>query len=109
MEAKGTSKNLVSVGGLCVATTYALVVIFIFVLTAINTKASNVGYDWIPFVLLSMPWYALNPKMLLPGLVVNAVVMYLLGTLLQAFWSKFIRQRQQAPGQSASNDSLLDR
>ncbi len=84
-------KTLISLGGLCVATTYMLVVILVFVVTAVNTKPSNVGLDWIPFMLFSMPWYFINPQLLLPGLAVNAAIMYLLGTVLEAFWRR-VRQ-----------------
>jgi hypothetical protein len=83
-------KNLINLGGLCVATAYMLVVILVFVVTAVNTKPSNVGLDWIPFVLLAMPWYAMNPQLLLPGMAANAAIMYLLGTVLQTFWRRVI-------------------
>ena len=63
----------------------------VFALTAYTTKPNNVGYDWIPFILLAMPWYRLNTQLLLPGLIANASLMYLLGTLLHTFWSRVIR------------------
>ena len=80
---KGTLKDRVNPGGFCVAATYVLIVVVIFTFTASTTKPSNVGYDWIPFILLSMPWYAINQRLLLPGLIANAGLMYSLGTLLQ--------------------------
>ena len=92
MNTKGTWQRRVSVGGLCLATIYALVVIVVFVLTAVSTKPSNVGLGWIPFTLLSMPWYAINHSLLLPGLLLNTSIMYLLGTMLQALWENAVKQ-----------------
>ena len=85
---KGILKDRVNPGGFCVATTYVLIVVVVFVLTASTTKPSNVGLDWIPFVLLSMPWYALDGRLLVPGLIVNAGLMYLLGTLFHSLWHR---------------------
>jgi hypothetical protein len=85
-------KNRVNPGGFCVAATYVLVVVAVFALTALTTKPSNVGLDWIPFVLLAMPWYFLNPRLLLPGLIVNTGLMYLLGTLLHTLWCRVTKQ-----------------
>ena len=78
----------VNPGGFYLAATYVLIVVVVFALTASTTKPSNVGLDWIPFVLLSMPWYALDARLLVPGLIVNACLMYLLGTLLHALWCR---------------------
>ena len=78
----------VNPGGFYLAATYVLIVVVVFALTASITKPSNVGLDWIPFVLLSMPWYALDVRLLVPGLIVNTGLMYLLGTLLHALWRR---------------------
>jgi hypothetical protein len=91
MDLKATLRNRVNPGGFCVSATYILIAVAVFALTAFTTKPSNVGLDWIPFMLLSMPWYGLNPWLLLPGLILNACLMYLLGTLLHAFWRRAIR------------------
>lgn len=85
---KGTLNDRVNPGGFCVATTYVLIVVVVFVLTASTSKPSNVGLDWIPFVLLSMPWYALDVRLLVPGLIVNTGLMYGLGTLLHTLWRR---------------------
>ena len=82
MNLKGIMNDRVNPGGFCVAATYVLIVVVVFALTASTTKPSNVALDWIPFVLLSMPWYALDVRLLVPGLIVNVGLMYLLGTLL---------------------------
>jgi hypothetical protein len=91
MATKGALKNRITLGGFCVAAAYALIVGMVFALTALTTKPSNVAYDWIPFILLSMPWYAINPNLLLAGLIVNAALMYLLGTALQALYCRVTR------------------
>jgi hypothetical protein len=67
-------------GGFCVAVTYLVIVVVVFSATALTTKPSNVGYDWIPFILLDAPWYWMSPKMLLPGLVANTIFMYVFGS-----------------------------
>ena len=85
---KGILTDRGNLGGFYLAATYVLIVVFVFALTASTTKPSNVGLDWIPFVLLSMPWYALDVRLLVPGLIVNTGLMYLLGTLLHALWRR---------------------
>jgi hypothetical protein len=91
MDLKATLRNRVNPGGFCVAATYVLTAVVVFALTTYTTKRDSVGYDWIPFVLLAMPWYRLNTQLLLPGLIANAGLMYLLGTLLHALWYRVIR------------------
>ena len=65
---------------------YCLLAILVYTYTAANTKSENLGYDWIPFILLAMPWYGINPRLLIPGLIINAVVFYFLGVLLNKVW-----------------------
>ncbi len=37
---------------------YLCLVVALYAFTAHYTKPENVGYDWIPFILLAMgPWY----------------------------------------------------
>jgi hypothetical protein len=84
---KSILNDSVNPGGFYLAVTYVLIVV-VFALTASTTEPSNVGLDWIPFVLLSMPWYALKVRLLVPGVIVNTGLMYLLGTLLHALWRR---------------------
>lgn len=93
MDLKTILRNRVNPGGFSVAATYILIVAFVFAFTAYNTKPGNVGYDWIPFALLSMPWYRANAWLLLPGLVVNAGFMYLLGTVLETLWRRVVKPK----------------
>jgi len=83
-------RRRVDPGGFCVSATYILVVLVVFTFTAATAKSGNAGYDWIPFILLSMPWYRLDARLLVPGLIVNAGFMYLLGVLLHALWHRVI-------------------
>jgi hypothetical protein len=83
---KVTLRNRLNPGGCWFAGTYLVFIVAVFMFTAATTKPSNVGFDWIPFTLLSMPWYRLDTRLLVPGFIANAGLMYLLGTLLEIFW-----------------------
>ncbi len=48
-----------------------------------TTKPDNVGLDWIPFVMLAMPWSGMQPGFAIPGVLLNGVLLYVLGTVLQ--------------------------
>ena len=76
--------NRLNTAGCWLAGTYLVVVVIVFVLTAATTKPDNAGLDWIPFCLLSMPWYGLEPRLLFPGFLLNAGLLYLFGALLSA-------------------------
>jgi|GEM_PF-3193050 len=90
MDSKATLRDRINPGGFCVAATYVLIVVVVFAFTASTTKPGNVGYDWIPFILLSMPWYGLSPRLLLPGLIANAGLMYLLAWQPSGAWSTLL-------------------
>lgn len=84
-------KDRVNSGGFRVASTYVLIVVIVFALCTLTARPENVGYDWIPFILLAMPWYRLNPQLLVPGLIANVGLMYLLGSLLHMIWRRVFR------------------
>jgi hypothetical protein len=84
--------NHVNPGGFCVAATYVLTVIAAFVAAVSWRNPNNLGYEGFPLVLLSLPWYLLHPRLLVPGLIANTGFAYLLGTLLHKFWCRLIRQ-----------------
>jgi hypothetical protein len=88
MDLKAKQRSHVDPGGFRLAAIYVLAVVFVFALTALTTKPDNVGLDWIPFVLLAVPWYLLDTRLLLPGLILNVGLMYLLGTLLHTRWRR---------------------
>jgi hypothetical protein len=91
MRSKPTLMRHINPGGLWLGAIYLIAVIVAYAIIAYTTKPGNVGYDWIPFVLLAMPWYRLYPPLLLPGLLINTGLMYLLGTLLHMFWGRLIK------------------
>lgn len=90
MASKRTLMNAIDPGGFCVATTYVLVGVAVFVFSAVTTKPSNAGLDWLAFALLGMPWSGWATGML-PAFVINAGLMYLLGSLLYAIWQRIIK------------------
>ena len=92
MDLKATLRNRLNPGGFCTAATYVLIVVGVYATTVLTTKPGSLDYDWIPFMLLAMPWYWLYRWLLLPGLIVNAGLMYLLGTALQTFWRRVVEQ-----------------
>ena len=74
---------------------YVVLVVAVFALTAATTTPSNVGLDWLPFYLLTMPWSPLidpdvpwaQPVALiafLAGMVVNTAAIYIIGSQVQA-------------------------
>ena len=91
MDSKATLTSHINPGGFCLAAIYVIAVVVVYATIAYTTKPGSVGYDWIPFVLLAMPWYGLYPPFLLPGIFINIGLMYLLGTLLHMFWSRVIK------------------
>ncbi len=90
MDLKATLRSHVNPGGFCTAASYVLIVVGVYAATALTTKPDSLGHEWIPSMLLAMPWYWLDRWLLLPGLIVNAALMYLLGAILQTFWRRVI-------------------
>jgi hypothetical protein len=86
MSAESTTSSWRSRLGSWFAGIYAVLVVAVFALTAATTKADNVGLDWIPFVMLAMPWYRLNPYLLFPGFIANAIILYVVGALIEKLW-----------------------
>lgn len=52
--------------GIHFAAAYIFLVTVVYMFTACTTKPDNVGYDWIPFIMLAMPWYSFNASLLYP-------------------------------------------
>lgn len=69
--------------GIYFTAAYLVIVGSVYAVTAYNTKPGNVGYDWIPFEMLAMPWVAIGIKFLFPGFILNAGISYLAGTLFE--------------------------
>ena len=83
MDSKSAPGSYFYRGGLRLAGIYCLIVGFVYAITAFCSKPSYVGFDGIPLMLLSMPWYRINPLLFWPGLVANTVLMYLLSSAIR--------------------------
>jgi hypothetical protein len=78
--------------GKYLAAVYLCLVAALYAFTAHYTKPDNVGYDWIPFILLAMgPWYRMAPGFSWVALSLNAALLYAAGTLLQKFVRRLSR------------------
>jgi hypothetical protein len=100
---KGRLWDRVNPTGFGLATGYVVLVVAVFALTAATTSPSNVGLDWIPFYLLTMPWSGwihFDPDApwyrivtliaFLAGIVVNTAAIYIIGSLMQPMWVQFM-------------------
>ncbi|MGD0786560.1 MAG: hypothetical protein ABR898_01160 [Terracidiphilus sp.] len=91
-ELKGHPNRL----GIYVAAVYVLIVVGVFAIT-VSAKPSGLGYEWIPFITIAMPWYywlpngtlgapwyiMIAPELCILGITLNAGILYLFGTLLE--------------------------
>lgn len=66
--------------GVYVAGVYILLAVGIFVLTAFGHHDD--GMEWIPFALLASPWFQIGQRLLIPGLIANAILLYAIGTII---------------------------
>lgn len=71
--------------GIYASATYLFILALIYVLTAYTGKTDDTGLEWIPFFMLGMPWVKVDARLLLPGMIINAGILYLLGTLVGKF------------------------
>jgi hypothetical protein len=79
--------------GIHVAAAYAALVVAVFAITAsasipaLGGKPSGLGYEWIPSIYVAVPWSWTDERLafLILGFIVNAGVLYLLGTLFEKF------------------------
>jgi hypothetical protein len=90
MASETTPKRRWNVLGAWLGGTYLVLVVAVYILIASVTKPDNVGLDWIPFVMLAIPWYALAPKLLIVGFILNAAILYLLGVVIELVWRNVI-------------------
>jgi hypothetical protein len=70
--------------GIWLSAIYLVIVLAVYIVSAITTTPDKVGYDWIPFWSLALPWSAKSAQLLLPGFLINALLLCLLGTVLQS-------------------------
>jgi len=101
MVSKRRLRKAIDPGGFCVAATYVVVGVAVFVFTSATTKQSNVELDWLAFALLGATWSGWGTGML-PAFGINTGLMYLLGTVLYAVWQRITKN-----GHLATNLALL--
>ncbi|UWZ82210.1 hypothetical protein [Occallatibacter riparius] len=69
--------------GLWLAGIYLGMAVGLFVITMLTTEPSKVGLDWIPFLMLAMPWSHRDMALAGPGLLLNAAILWAIGTAVQ--------------------------
>jgi hypothetical protein len=72
--------------GVWLAGIYFVLTAALFMVTALGTKPDNVGLDWIPFMVLAMPWSRISAAMAIPGVFLNTLALLLMGTVLEKIW-----------------------
>jgi hypothetical protein len=105
MPHEGRLWDRVNRTGFGLAAGYLVLVVAVFALTAATTSPNKFGLDWIPLLLLTLPWSALVQRLSVPGvswtetvalvaflagIVVNTAAMYIVGSKVQGMWSEFI-------------------
>ena len=78
--------------GIYIAVSYILIVLAVFAATALAPHDD--GMEWIPFVMLAMPWVRMGraQEFLLPGLFLNVFILYLLGTVFEIARRRILRR-----------------
>lgn len=97
MSAGSTTSSRRSRLGSWIAGIYAALVVAVFALTAATTKPDNVGLDWIPFVMLAMPWYRLDIHLLFPGFIANVIILYFVGAVIERLWRYAVSKKTASP------------
>jgi hypothetical protein len=87
---KGRSNRL----GIYAAAVYLFIVAVVYILTAYTGTTDDSGLQWIPFFMLGLPWSRISAQFLFPGLIINAGILFLIGTLVEKYW-KFWRSLVQ--------------
>ena len=72
------------------AASYIVLVVGVFAWTSAVTRPEYLGYEWFPLMMLAMPWT--NNLGIVPGFIVNAGIIYLLGALASELVARFRRR-----------------
>ena len=75
--------------GFSLGLTYLLLVVVVYAYTAVTTDVYKAGYDWIPFILLTLPWCRWGIWFVVPGVLINALLLYGMSRLMQSIWDRF--------------------
>ena len=99
MPHEGRLWDRVNRTGFALAAGYVVLVVAVFAGTAATGSPSDVGLQWIPFSLFTMPWSHLSQRLIDPGvpwtqtvaliaflagMVVNTAAIYIIGSEVQA-------------------------
>ena len=83
-------------GGIYLAGTYIVLVSAVYGLTAYSSYMHpDDGMQRIPFALLASPWFEMSQNLILPGLIVNALVLFAIGTIAGAILRGNFRKKAQ--------------
>jgi hypothetical protein len=83
-QAETTPRRLPHRLGIGFAAGYLLLAAAVYALIA--SHPPDDGLEWLPLVWLAMPWFKLGQAMLIPGILLNAAILYLCGVLIQLVW-----------------------
>jgi hypothetical protein len=73
--------------GIILAAVYFLLAAVVFALIA--SQPPDDGLEWLPTVWLSMPWFKLGDRFLIPGILINTVLLYFFGVAIQLAYREF--------------------
>jgi hypothetical protein len=80
-QIESTPQRLFHRLGVILAAVYFLLAAVVFALIA--SQPPDDGLEWLPMVWLSMPWFKLGQSFLIPGILINTVLLYLFGVAIQ--------------------------
>jgi heme/copper-type cytochrome/quinol oxidase subunit 2 len=91
--------------GVSIAGIYAVIIVSIYIL--IRIAAHNDGMQRVPLSMLALPWFRIAASLLMPALILNAAILFVLGILLYACW-RAARSRKRTTTDPLPESSLLD-
>ena len=103
---KAEIKGRWSLLGIIVSALYVFLVVVAYAFAATG-KPSGLGYEWIPFITIAMPWYdwvpnyifgtswyyAILRELIILGIILNAGILYLLVTFLEKVLQRLFRKK----------------
>jgi hypothetical protein len=72
--------------GIWLAGIYSVILIAALFIPVVAVKPDSVDLRWLTFLTLAKPWNSFNPYLLLPGLILNAALLYLIGMVIEKLW-----------------------